>query len=278
MSDDILNELLSRDDMLLLARELEIPEQEVDSTFAKYACLVPSYTRNLWQIPEPVQQANFEILSNWRNNRISQEEAGFLMREALVRAGLNLIAAEVLNYHPEEAKQTPLSDENLDTLARKLTQKDLERLAPKLDIDINTEVKKTFAKQCKDNLPVFLSNSGVLRRWLNKQNDRYEAYVRLGEAMIHPDVGLNLPAKEVLQYSQDERLGNIRHKTVRIERDDQSLEQENEKQNGSSLWDRVTNSIRNVPQRFMDSFGMNTDEEPRIVPARHAPVECSTAM
>ena len=42
--------------------------------------------------------------------------------------------------------------------------------------------------------PVF----DILTYWLNKQNSPEEAFIKLGEALIHPDVGLNLIAREVL--------------------------------------------------------------------------------
>ena len=40
----------------------------------------------------------------------------------------------------------------------------------------------------------------TLMSWSNKKNSRKEAFIKLGQAFIHPDVGLNLVAREVLNY------------------------------------------------------------------------------
>ena len=40
----------------------------------------------------------------------------------------------------------------------------------------------------------------ILMSWFNKQNSREEAFIKLGQALIHPDVGLNLVAREVHNY------------------------------------------------------------------------------
>ena len=44
----------------------------------------------------------------------------------------------------------------------------------------------------------------ILTSWFNKQNSREEAFNKLGQALIHPDVGLNLIAREVLNYPYQE--------------------------------------------------------------------------
>ena len=47
-----------------------------------------------------VTAANHDILSDWLKRQNSREEAYLLMGEALIKAGLKLIAREVLNYPP----------------------------------------------------------------------------------------------------------------------------------------------------------------------------------
>ena len=47
-----------------------------------------------------VQNASYETLKCWRDNQESRDKAYVLMGEALIRAGLKLIAREVLNYPP----------------------------------------------------------------------------------------------------------------------------------------------------------------------------------
>ena len=73
---------------------------------------------------------------------------------------------------------------------------DMNRLQPKLEItdgDINISFIKNCSNPQKAKFEIFKS-------WLKRQPSREAAYVTMGEALIHPDVGLNLIATEVLDY------------------------------------------------------------------------------
>ena len=70
-----------------LISELEIAYETVGFNFT-------SYCTN----PKDMQNARTEILKCWWDNQESSEEAYVLMGDTLIRAGLKLIAREVLNY------------------------------------------------------------------------------------------------------------------------------------------------------------------------------------
>ena len=96
MTDDVLEHLsrrLSKNDMKRLAPELNISPEEVNTRYA-----------NDCTDRAAVTAANHDILSDWLNRQDSREEAHILIGEALIRAGLKLIAREVLNYSPTRRK------------------------------------------------------------------------------------------------------------------------------------------------------------------------------
>ena len=77
-----------------------------------------------------------------------------------------------------------------------LTKDDIYRLASELDISMK-DIRSSFAKFVSNVKAGFYD---VLNTWLKRQSCRKEAYVKLGKALIHQDVGLNLVAREVLRY------------------------------------------------------------------------------
>ena len=126
------------------------------------------------------------------------------MGQALVHpdVGLNLLATEILDY-PSGAQTSSiykgskeLQNDQIKTLSQRLHKDDMYRLAPKLNISIET-VDSTFAKYCTNTNEAIKE---ILHSWLKRQTSREDAYVKLGEALIHPDVGLNLVAREILDY------------------------------------------------------------------------------
>ena len=75
---------------------------------------------------------------------------------------------------------------------------DVERMDRILLFD---NVDSTLAKHSTSTPgPVY----DILMTWFNRQSSREEAFIKLGEALIHPDVGLNLIAREVLNYPHQE--------------------------------------------------------------------------
>ena len=79
----------------------------------------------------------------------------------------------------------------------------MKRLSHQLGIspqDVDTSFHKQRPFTTKEAI------KGVLTNWLNRQDNRYAAYIAMGEALIHPDVGLNLIAREVLNYPPAERI------------------------------------------------------------------------
>ena len=73
--------------MKRLASELNISHQEVNNRF------IIRFTDRA-----AVTAANHDILKDWLKRQNSREVAYVLMGKALIRADLNLIAWEVLNY------------------------------------------------------------------------------------------------------------------------------------------------------------------------------------
>ena len=86
---EALSKSLSADDMKRLAPQLDISQQEVNTRYASRCTDRAAVTA-----------ANHDLLSDWLNRQTSREEASVLMGEALIKAGLKLIAQEVLNYPP----------------------------------------------------------------------------------------------------------------------------------------------------------------------------------
>ena len=179
---------MSHNDTERLAPELNISSEELEASFTNHC-----------NDPAAVMAANFDILKNWLKKQSNRRKAYILMGEALIRAGLKLIAREVLDYPPSfKVYLRALTDDMLERLSQVLTKTDMKRLAPKLDISLE-EVNRSYAEECDDNA-VRSANYKILSRWLKKQNSREQAYIKLGEALLHPDVGLNLIAREVLDY------------------------------------------------------------------------------
>ena len=65
-----------------------------------------------------VKNARFETLKCWRDNQESSDKAYVLMGEALIRAGLKLIAREVLNY-PPAMKRPSAADDNASSFHKR---------------------------------------------------------------------------------------------------------------------------------------------------------------
>ena len=93
----------------------------------------------------------------------------------------------------------------------------MKRLSSQLDIS-KQEVNTRYATHCTDRTAVTAANHDILSDWLKRQNSREEAYVIMGEALTHPDVGLNLIAREVLDYPPVERTNEIQSSLKRKKR------------------------------------------------------------
>ena len=98
-----------------------------------------------------------------------------------------------------------LCDTLLELLSTQLTKDDIYRLASKLDIS-QEDVEASFANFCTNEK---LAIHDILDTWLTRQDSRAEAYQKLVKAMIHPDIGLNLIAREVLGYEDHEEDSQI---------------------------------------------------------------------
>ena len=96
----------------------------------------------------------------------------------------------------------------MERLTGRLSAGDMKRLSSQLDIS-QQEVNTRYATHCTDRAAVTAANHDILSDWLKRQNSREEAYVIMGEALTHPDVGLNLIAREVLNYPPVERINEI---------------------------------------------------------------------
>ena len=84
-------------------------------------------------------------------------------------------------------------------LSQRLSKDDMKRLASTLYISPQ-DVNISLLTSCTDPESIAAANHDILKNWLNRQDNRCAAYTTLGEALIHPDVGLNLIAREVLDY------------------------------------------------------------------------------
>ena len=93
-------------DKLLL--ELEIKPEEKNQITAQH-CTNDTDLKN----------ARFETLKYWRDNQESRGKAYVLLGEALIRAGLKLIAREVLNY-PPAMKRSSADDDNDNSFHKRL--------------------------------------------------------------------------------------------------------------------------------------------------------------
>ena len=91
-----------------------------------------------------------------------------------------------------------MEDAHLEKVSGRLNKEEMYRLGQKLGIS-SRQMDASFMKFCSSENDAILH---ILSRWLKRQNSREEAYLALGDAMIHPDVGLNLITKEVLGYSK----------------------------------------------------------------------------
>ena len=81
-----------------------------------------------------------------------------------------------------------------EELSKEIDVPDLKRMDKVLHFD---NVDSTLAEHSTNTSG---ATYDILITWFNKQNSPEEAFVGLGEALIHPDVGLNLVAGEVLGY------------------------------------------------------------------------------
>ena len=69
-----------------------------------------------------VKNAKFETLKCWRDNQENSDKAYVLMGEALIRAGLKLIAREVLNYPPAKKHSSATDDNDISFHKRPRTE------------------------------------------------------------------------------------------------------------------------------------------------------------
>ena len=95
---------------------------------------------------------------------------------------------------PSQLRQKAFTDDALELVSQRLTKDKMKFLARELDIEPK-EVKETYAKYCPDEK---LANFELLSNWLNNQQSREKAYVKLGDALIR--IGLQLVTYEVLGY------------------------------------------------------------------------------
>ena len=89
-----------------------------------------------------------------------------------------------------------LHDSVVKVLSMKLNEEDIYRLASRLDISLK-DIEFSFARFCTNKKAAIYD---ILDTWFKRHSSRREAYVKLAKALIHPDVGLNLVAREVLRY------------------------------------------------------------------------------
>ena len=82
----------------------------------------------------------------------------------------------------------------------------MKRLARQLDIS-KTEVETSFNKQKSFTTKEAIHD--ILKNWLNRQDNRFAAYIAMGEALTHPNVSLNLIAREVLNYPPVEQRNGL---------------------------------------------------------------------
>ena len=215
-------------------------------------------------------RANYDILKTWLNNQNSREEAYVMMGEALIRAGLNLIAREVLDYPPVyRVYLRALTDDMIEKLSNILTKNDMNRLAPKLDISPE-DMYISYMNECNNSV-MKDANYDILSRWLKKQNSREEAYVKLGEALIHPDVELNLLAKEVMDYASISNADEQEHRPgVKRKKVNKHQSRRNKKRKTAKSMDLVysdngqNHKVQNVPDD-------GCDHKFRIVPNDNSP-------
>ena len=133
--------------------------------------------------------------------------------EALIHPDvrLNLVAREVLGYTAAkpywlltnllllkfyiwfQTSGPELNEDHLEILSGRLNKEEIYRLGQRLGIP-SRQMDASFMKFCTSEKDASLST------WLKRQNNRQDAFENQGKAMVHPDVGLNLLAKEVLDY------------------------------------------------------------------------------
>ena len=95
-----------------------------------------------------------------------------------------------------QSNMRALTDDIMEWLSQRLSRDDMEHLANELDI--SPHYFSCLAEHCQQC--EFQSTNNILRNWLRYQTSREEAYILMGNALRHPDVGLNLIAREVLDY------------------------------------------------------------------------------
>ena len=191
-------------DHMLEVLSTELSRAEADQLGKKLGISQDDIDYYLSQNGVSEKEAILNLFRRWLKRQNSREEAYNLMGQALVHpdVGLNLLATEILDY-PSGAQTASiykgnkeLQNDQIKNLSQRLHKDDMYRLAPKLNISIGT-VDSTFAKYCTNTSEAI---NEILHSWLKRQNSREEAYMKLGEALIHPDVGLNLVAREILDY------------------------------------------------------------------------------
>ena len=187
---EMLSTELSTGEAVQLGKQLGISQNDIDFYLS--------------QTEVPEKDRIFSLLKRWLKRQNSRQEAYNLMGQALVHpdVGLNLLATEILDF-PSSAQPSTvhrngkkLQNYQIQDLSQRLRRDDMYRLAPKLNISVET-VDSAFAKYCTN---ISEAIKEILNSWLKRQKSRGDAYVKLGEGLIHPDVGLNLVAREVLGY------------------------------------------------------------------------------
>ena len=88
-----------------------------------------------------------------------------------------------------------MSDANILTISSRLKKDTLRRLVLYLGFS-SSDIDSSFT----DHSTVSEAANHILTNWLHGQNNRKEAYRKMGEALRHKDVKLPLIAREVLDY------------------------------------------------------------------------------
>ena len=185
---EMLSIQLSREDASHLGQILAIPQHDIDFYLSNNG------------VSE--KEAIFSLLKRWLKRQNSRQEAYNLMGQALVHndVGLNLLATEILDYTSsgktstiqKGSNQVRLLNDQIKDLSQRLRKDEMYRLAPKLNISVKT-VDQTFAKYCTNTSEAIKE---ILHSWLKRENSREEAYVKLGRALIHPDVWIKSLLRE----------------------------------------------------------------------------------
>ena len=137
-----------------------------------------------------------------------------------------------------------------------ITPDEMYRLASKLDIS-REDVDASFDKFCGNEKAAIYD---ILTTWWKSQNSREKAYVKLAKALVHPDVGLNLVAREVMGYRSTKKSNQLpskhylRFKASGLPLNEDHLEHLSCRLNKEEMY-RLGQRLR-IPPRQMDASFM----------------------